>query len=150
MARTKSFVKPPKQQRPLIQGLKEYVKKHFSDFNFSELRYIIPGTPVYDSIVKMQKDLGKLQEGDELGGCCGILPNGGVVIYLVNKHKLGHKLPFYGLFFEMIHLAKPNWSSEQVEQAADKHVDNATEYSRIFAYNSTHKKKKMRYTKMET
>ncbi len=147
MANATSYVKPPKSQRIWIRGLKEYVENHFGKFSFDELRYIIPNTPVYDSIVKMQRDRGKLQEKDELGGCCGILPTGEVVIYLVNKHKRGHKLPLYGLLFEMIHLAKPDWSSERVEQEADKHLDHATEYSEIFAYNTTHKHKKKMYAK---
>lgn len=81
-------------------------------------------------------------KGEELGGCCGILTTGEVVIYLVGKHKRGHKLPFDGLLFEMIHLAKPDWDIEKVERETSKHFDSAMEYARISAYNATHKRKK--------
>ncbi len=142
MAESKPYVKPPKRQIPWIQGFKDYVEKHFGKFFFSEVRYIRPDTPIYDSIVKMEQHLGKLQEGEELGGCCGMLPTGSMVIYLVNKHKRGHGLPHYGLLFEMIHLAKPNWSMETVEQETSKHFDSAKEYASVFVYNATHKRKK--------
>ncbi len=142
MADSPPYVKPPKKQTPIIQGFKEYVEKYFGSFSFHELRYICPRTPIYNSIAKMEQTLGNLQEGDELGGCCGILPTGEVVIYLVNKHKRGHKLPYYGLLYEMIHLAKPNWSPEEVERETNEHFDSAKKYARVFAYNKTHKRQK--------
>jgi hypothetical protein len=147
MADLKAYVEPPKSQKPWIQGFKDYVEKHFGNFSFKEVRYIHPETSIYDSIAEMEKNLGKLQEGEELGGCCARLPTGEVVIYLVNKHKQGYERPFYGLLFEMIHLAKPEWNGEKVEQETSKHFDSAMEYARIFAYNVTHKRKKKPYPK---
>jgi len=142
MAASTFYVEPPKSQLPWIQGFRDYVEKHFGSFRFSEVRYIRPDTPIYNSIVEVERKVEKLQEGEELGGCCGILPTGEVVIYLVNKHRRGHKLPFYGLLFEMIHLAKPSWSMEKVEEEASKHFNSAMEYAHIFVYNATHKRKK--------
>lgn len=142
MEETKPFLEPPKSQKPLIQGLENYVEKHFGNFSFAELRYIRPDTPIYNSIVEMQRKAGKLQEGEELGGCCGMLPTGEAVIYLVNKHKQGHQLPFDGLLYEMIHLAKPDWNAEKVEQETDRHLQTAREHAKISAYNATHKRKK--------
>jgi len=142
MAEPRSYVKPPKSQIPLIQGFKDYVEKHFGSFSFGELRYVLPGTPIYDSIVEMERTLGKLQEEEELGGCCGRLPTGEAIIYLVNKHKRGHKLPSYGLLYEMIHLAKLDLSAGEVEKETSKHFNSALEHARIFAYNTTHKHKK--------
>jgi len=142
MEETKPFLEPPKSQKPLIQGLENYVEKHFGKFSFAELRYIRPDTPIHNSIVEMQRKAGKLQEGEELGGCCGMLPTGEAVIYLVNKHKQGHQLPFDGLLYEMIHLAKPDWNAEKVEQETDRHLQTAREHAKISAYNATHKRKK--------
>ncbi len=142
MAEADPYVRPPKSQIPWIQGFKNYVEKHLGNPDFREVRYMRPETPIYDSILQMQRDLGNIGEGEELGGCCGRLLTGEVVIYLVNKHKRGHKLPFYGLLCEMIHLAKPSLSAEEVEREATEHFDSAMEHARIFVHNSTHKRKK--------
>lgn len=142
MAKLKHWVKPPKSQVLWIKGFKHYVEKQFGNFSFSGVRYIRPETPIYNSIVEMQRALGRIQEGEELGGCCGRLPTGEAVIYLVNKHKRGHKLPFYGLLYEMIRLAKPKLSEEEVERETSKHLNSAMEYARVFVYNATHKRKK--------
>lgn len=142
MAEPKAYVEPPKSQTPWIQGFKDFVEEHFGNFSFQEVRYIHPETSIYDSIVDMEKKRGRLQEGEELGGCIARLPTGKVVIYLVNKHKRGYERPFYGLLFEMIRLAKPEWGSDRVEQETSKHFDSAKEHARVFAYNAAHKHKK--------
>lgn len=142
MVKAREYVSPPKSQRPKIQGFKDYVEKHFGEFNFKEVRYIQLETPIYDSILEMHRNLGRIQEGDELGGSCARLPTGEVVIYLVNKHKRGHKLPEFGLLYEMIHLAKPSMAGEEVERQTVKNLDSAEKHARIFAYNATHKRKK--------
>lgn len=77
-----------------------------------------------------------------MGGCLGRLPTGEVVIYLINKHKQGHKLPAYGLLYELIHLAKPKLSAEKIDRETSKHLNSANEYASVFAYNATHKRKK--------
>lgn len=142
MEEARSYVKPPKSQILWIQGFKNYVEKRFGSFSFREVRYIRPETAIYDSIVDMERSLGKLQEEEELGGCCGRLLTGEVVIYLVSKHKRGYKLPFFGLLFEMIHLAKSELSVEEIERETSKHSHSAVEHARIFVYNTTHKRKK--------
>ncbi|UCE96461.1 MAG: hypothetical protein JSV51_02340 [Candidatus Bathyarchaeota archaeon] len=142
MAKAKAFVEPPQSQKHLIQGFKIYVEKNFGSFNFSGVRYIRPDSPIFDSIVKMEREAGNLKEGEELGGCCGRLPTGETVIYLVNKHKRGHKLPSFGLLYEMIHLAKHELSPEEIEQEASKHFNSAMKYAKVFAYNAVHKRKK--------
>ena len=142
MVKAQEYVSPPKSQRSKIQGFKDYVEKHFGEFDFKEVRYIQLETPIYDSILEMHRNLGRIQEGDELGGSCARLPTGDVVIYLVNKHKQGHKLPTFGLLYEMIHLAKPSMSGEEVERQTVKSLDSAEKHARIFAYNAAHKRKK--------
>ncbi|MCK4933103.1 hypothetical protein KAS06_00390 [Candidatus Bathyarchaeota archaeon] len=139
---TREYVIPPKSQILKIQGFKDYVERHFGKFSFKEVRYIRPKTAIYNSIFEMHRSLGRLQEGDELGGSCGRLPTGEVVIYLVNKHKRGHKLPVFGLLYEMIHLAKPNMAADEVESETTKNSDPAEKHAHIFAYNATHKSKK--------
>jgi len=142
MPKRAPYVKPPKSQIPRIQGLRDYVEKHFGHFDFKEVRYIRPGTSVYKSISEMQQKLGRLGEDEELGGCCGRLPTGEVVVYLVNRHKRGHGLPFDGLLYEMIHLAKPDLNPEDVEHKMEEHFDSALKHASVFAYNATHKRKK--------
>ena len=43
---------------------------------------------------------------------------------------------------EMIHLAKPSMSGEEVERQTVKSLDSAEKHARIFAYNTAHKRKK--------
>lgn len=142
MADLREYVSPPKNQRLKIQGFKDYVEKRFGKFSFKEVRYIQPDTPVYDSILEMHRKLGRLQEGDELGGSCGRLPTGDVVIYLVNKHKQGHGLPTFGLLYEMIHIAKPDMTADELERETTKNLESAKKHASIFSYNTTHKRKK--------
>lgn len=142
MAQNRSYIKPPKSQIPVIQGFKNYVTKWFGNCDFKEVRYICPRTPIYESILKMYGDITSLQEEQEVGGCLGRLPTGDAIIYLVNKHKQGHNLPTYGLLYELIHLAKPELSAEEVDRETSKHLDSAREYASVFAYNATHKRKK--------
>ena len=87
MADPLNYVCPPKNQELKIQGFKKFVEKHYGRFNFREVRYIKPDTPIYNSILEMHRKLGRLQEGDELGGSCARLPTGEVVIYLVTNTK---------------------------------------------------------------
>lgn len=142
MVAPEEYVSPPKSQRLKIKGFRDYVVKHFGKFGFKEVRYIQPDTPIYNSILEMQYNLGRLQEGDELGGSCGRLPTGDVVIYLVNKHKRGHGLPTFGLLFEMIHLAEPKMAADELEHETSENLDAAEKHANIFVYNATHKRKK--------
>jgi hypothetical protein len=142
MAVPEEYLSPPKSQRLKIKGFKDYVDKRFGKFSFKEVRYILPDTPIYNSILEMQRNLGRLQEGDELGGSCGIMPTGDVVIYLVNRHKRGYGLPTFGLLFEMIHLANPKLDADELELVTSKNLDAAEKHADIFAYNATHKRKK--------
>lgn len=142
MVQNGSYVKPPKSQIPVIQGFRKYVAKWFGSCDFKEVRYIRPETPIYESILEMYGDITSLQEGEEVGGCLGRLLTGEVVIYLVNKHKQGHKLPAYGLLYELVHLAKPELSAEEIDRETSKHLNLANEYASVFAYNATHKRKK--------
>ena len=136
------YVCPPKMQKLKIQGFKNYVEKHYGKFSFKEVRYIQPDKPIYNSILEIHRKLGRLQEGDELGGSCARLPTGEVVIYLVNKHKRGHGLPTFGLLYEMIHIAKPDLAADELERETAEKLESAEKHADIFLYNATHKRKK--------
>lgn len=142
MADPLNYVCPPKNQKIEIQGFKNYVEKHFGSVIFKEVRYIRPDTPIYNSILEMHRRLGRLEEGDELGGSCARLPTGEVVIYLVNKHKRGHGLPTFGLLYEMIHIAKPDMAADELERVTTENLESAKKHANIFLYNTTHKRKK--------